>query len=190
MSIVTYIPNFIVGPDQWYDSLWNDLAWEKRPDAPRHEYWTNSFDRPYTYGRGAGERTYLAQPSHPLIDDAREAIARHHGHTLEGCFLNGYGTARDWLGWHEDDDPGIDHTKPIAVITVGQGRIIQFRETIERPSVEHKKGVYGEVESLMLDAGSLLLMNAGMQSTHQHRIPKANFEAKPRISLTFRGLVA
>lgn len=186
-SPVTYVPGFVSLPDAWFRRLWDELDWERRPDAPRQEYWTNLLDRPYTYGRGAGERTYLPKPTHPLIDEARGMLSERHGALLEGCFLNGYGTKRDWLGWHEDDDPGIDHSKPIAVITVGQGRNIQFREVLE-PARPGSKGSYGPVETLMLESGSLLLMHAGMQHTHQHRIPKADFEAKPRISMTYRGL--
>lgn len=188
-SPVTYVPNFILDPDMAFAMLWNDLAWEKRPDAPRKEYWTNTFNLPYTYGRGAGERTYLPNVTHPMIEAVRNKLVTDYGFFLEGCFLNGYEGKRDWLGWHADDDPAIDHTKPIAVVTVGQGRNIQFRELLE-PRTETTKAVYGETQTQMLASGSLLLMHAGMQSTHEHRIPKADFEAKPRISLTFRGLVA
>lgn len=186
-SPVTYSARFVDDPDAWFARLWAELAWERRPDAPRREYWTNSFDRPYTYGRGEGMRTYQAQPEHPVVAEARNRLHDAYGVELEGCFLNGYEGKRDWLGWHQDDDPGIDHSKPIAVITVGQGRKIQFREVVE-PARSGFKGVFGATETVMLEAGSLLLMHAGMQSTHQHRIPKADFEAKPRISLTFRGL--
>ena len=43
---------------------------------------------------------------------------------------------------------------------------------------------------LTLEHGSLCLMHPGMQDTHFHRIPKSPIQAaKPRISLTFRGLV-
>lgn len=188
-SPVTYIPGFIADHENWFSRLWEELAWEKRPDAPRKEYWTNPMNRPYTYGRGAGERTYEAQPDHDLISAGRLAIYARFGDTLEGCFLNGYGTSRDWLGWHADDDPGIDHSKPIAVITVGQGRPIEFREVLE-PKTEAAKAVYGPVERVMLESGSLLLMHGGMQATHEHRIPKLGHEVKPRISLTYRGLVA
>lgn len=184
-----YVTDFIEEPDRYYETLWHDLEWEQRPDAPRKEYWTNLFNRPYTYGRGRGERTYQPQPDHALIVEARHRIALATGHVLEGCFLNAYGTKRDWLGWHSDDDPGINHALPIAVITVGQGRNIQFRSVLEPPNEKNTKGLYGPVQTIMLESGSLILMHPGMQQTHQHRIPKADFEAKPRISLTFRGLI-
>jgi alkylated DNA repair dioxygenase AlkB len=123
-----------------------------------------------------------------LIQEGRQRLLDEHGIWLEGCFLNGYETSRDWLGWHADDDTGIDHTKPIAIITVGTGRAIQFREIIE-PISAASKGVFGETQTLMLESGSLCLMDAGMQFTHQHRIPKAGMAVDPRVSLTYRGLL-
>jgi alkylated DNA repair dioxygenase AlkB len=41
----------------------------------------------------------------------------------------------------------------------------------------------------MLSHGSLLIMPAGSQFTHRHKIPKAGRKVNPRISLTFRGLL-
>lgn len=185
---VTYMTGFIENPDEWFSRLWNELDWERRPDAPRREYWTNLFGHSYTYGRGAGERTYESRPDHLLVIEAREKLKADFGIWLEGCFLNGYETSRDWLGWHSDDDPNIDHTKPIAIITVGQPRMIEFREVIEKP-VPGTKGVFGPIEQQMLENGSLCLMGAGMQHTHQHRIPKVDRPVDPRISLTLRGLM-
>lgn len=190
-NVITYIPNFIIGTDKWFSTLQNELNWERRPDAPRSEFWTNTLGRKYTYGKGAGERTYFSQESHPLIDEGRAKIAAHIGNILEGCFLNMYGHSRDWLGWHADDDPGINHDLPIAVITLGQGRNIQYREIIGTKETEKgMRNEYGETETVMLENGSLFLMHAGMQQHYEHRIPKASFEARPRISMTYRGLVS
>lgn len=178
-------------------ALWNELAWIRHSDAPRREYWTNTLDRPYTYGRGAGIRTYDAQPKRGeveliqiLIRDKLVSLglAPDDGqfNYFEGCFLNGYEGARDWLGWHEDDDPGIDHDKPIAIVSLysdptKKPRSIQFRERIGDG--------FNEVVDLPLAHGSLCIMPAGFQFTHQHRIPKAGFDCADRISLTYRGLI-
>lgn len=175
---VTYLPGYIEHADLWFERLWNELDWERRPDAPRREYWTNDFNRPYTYGRGAGQRTYESRFKHDVVVSAQCMLVMSHRVLLEGCFINGYENERDSLGWHADDDPSIDHSKPIAVITLGQARNIQFRA---------KDG--GDVQTQLLDHGSLLLMHAGMQQTHLHRIPKASFQARPRVSMTFRGLL-
>jgi alkylated DNA repair dioxygenase AlkB len=191
-----YIPNFVSveRAAEMFNELWNGLNWERRSDAPRREYWTNIFGRDYSYGRGAGLRTYHSQDSHNVIDECTLALMNHAAVLVdfEGCFLNGYEGAHDWLGWHEDDDPGIDHTKPIAIVTLygGEGsskpRSIQFREKLGEVD---GKMTYGPVVDQPLEQGSLCLMPAGFQSTHQHRIPKAGFQSKSRISLTFRSLL-
>ena len=106
---------------------------------------------------------------------------------FEGCFANLYEGERDHLGWHADDDPGIDHTKPIAVVSFGAERAIQVR-----PKLEYGMGLLKATEAsktFMLESGSLFIMPAGSQFTHEHRIPKVGEKTGERISLTFRGLV-
>lgn len=182
MTVVTYVPGFV--PEMFamemFQRLQDDLAWERRPSAPRSEYWTNTYDRPYTYGDGPGQRTYQARPSHEIIDMVGDLISAVTGAFLEGCFLNMYHDGADALGWHADDDPGIDHSKPIAVVTLGQGRALRYKEQIKG---SHPTEVF-------LEPGSLLLMHAGMQQTHFHMIPSVKDRViGPRISLTYRGLV-
>lgn len=176
---VEYIPGFLALPDQAFDSLWRDLSWEQRSPA-RKEYWTNALGRDYTYGSGVGARTYQSQPSHHWIELISTKLEVLLGFRYEGCFLNGYEGARNALGWHADDDPGIDHSRPIAVVTVGEGRWIDFMVKYDKSTKE----------SLFLEPGSLLLMKPGMQDTHFHQIPKAGYVVRrPRISLTYRSLL-
>ena len=175
-----YIKNFVSHPDAFL-SLRNDLNWERRPSAPRSEYWTNTFDRPYTYGSGVGIRTYNSQPSHELIDFYRNKLSEQFEGNFEGCFLNLYEDKRDWLGWHSDDDPGIDHSCPIAVITLGHQRMINWKP-------KGGKGIEC-ISQKMLEHGSLFIMPAGMQETHLHRIPKADHDTGARISMTYRCLL-
>ncbi len=177
MTVYTYIPNFISNPDALFTALWNDIPWEKREDAPRRECWMNDFNRPYTYGRGAGQRTYQASPWNADILAVRQKLADEQGCFLEACFTNGYEHSRHALGWHADDDVNIDHSRPIAVISLGAERAIQVRENGSP-----------DIQSILLGNGSLFLMHPGMQQTHQHKIPKHFKECGPRISLTFRGL--
>lgn len=203
-----YIPGFVqaigqgsrftsagMTADEMFQNLWNELNWERRADAPRREYWTNVYSQDYTYGQGAGIRTYKSQnATRPILEINQALVSHPEVETFfEGCFLNGYEGARDWLGWHEDDDPGIDHSKPIAIVTLygGEGvdkpRSIQFRKKLGLD--DDGKRIFGDIVDLPLEHGSLCLMPAGFQSTHQHRIPKAGFNAKSRISLTFRSLL-
>ncbi len=157
------------------------MQWERRENVPRAECWMNDDERPYTYGSGAGIRTYEGRPWNSLVEVIRSILLTDIGVRFEGCFLNRYDQGSDALDWHADDDPGIDHSKPIAIISLGQERALHVRDN-ERTYVDR----------FMLGHGSLLLMPPGSQQTHQHKIPKSGLapEAiKPRISMTFRSLL-
>jgi alkylated DNA repair dioxygenase AlkB len=176
---VVYTPNFIADPNMAFEHLWNNLPWERREGAPRRECWMNTFGTSYTYGRGAGERTYAPIPWDKFALVIQMKLLEETGIDYEGCFINGYEGHRDALGWHADDSPEIDATRPIAIVSVGAAREIWFRENGST-----------DIEKQLLDSGSLLIMGAGMQQTHQHRIPKSSAKCEPRVSLTYRGLVS
>ncbi len=170
------------GRETAFADLWENLPWERRPDAPRRECWMNDYMMPYTYGTGSGVRTYESVKWNTTIREERDILKIKHGHWFGACFVNGYEDGRDALGWHSDDNPEIDATMPIAVISLGAEREIWFRPI----------GAKGEdsIEKLLLPSGSLLMMEPGMQQAWQHRIPKASFSpCPPRISLTYRGLM-
>lgn len=195
----TYDETFIA-PQDMFSRLWNELAWEKRDGAPRREYWVNSFDRSYTYGHNEGRRTYQPQVTHEVIEKVTDALEARLGFRYEGCFLNGYETGKDALGWHADDDKGIDHEFPIAVVSLyGDGPKNNLRTILikEKPIAQNgiisanamRDSLLATIQNYVLADGSLFLMDAGMQQTHVHKIPKAGFVARPRISLTFRKLI-
>lgn len=174
-----YIPCFVdrATADAEFDRLWNTLDWERRPDAPRREYWQNDRDADYTYGRGAGLRTYEARP---WDDSARAWMVRlndEHGFALDCCFMNGYSDGSDWLGWHAD--LGTDAAQPVISLSLGGERDIEIRDNERTFSKRYR-----------LEHGSVFIMPPGMQQSFEHRIPKAGFVVAPRISLTYRGMLA
>lgn len=177
-SPVTYYPSFGVFTFSAFQALRDELNWERRDDAPRCEYYCNDFPKSYVYGRGRGARIYEPRPYHPVILEIRELLEDLIKTQFEVCFLNRYLNQSDQLGWHSDNSPEMDDTRPIATVSLGVEREIWFRE------------IGGtEIEKLLLENGSVAIMHPGMQDTHQHRIPKAGFQCGERISLTFRGYV-
>lgn len=167
------------GCDSAFERLVRDVKWEHR-DAPRKEAFFNDLGTSYTYGSGNGIRTYYPQEYVDIVKDIKFHVEQSTGIVFEACFCNYYDGPKDHLGWHADDSDMIDHSKPIAVVSFGSEREIWFREN-------GTKGIEA-IQKLELGNGSLLLMNAGMQQTHQHRIPKHSAGCGPRISLTFRAL--
>lgn len=178
-----YIPNWTTEPGIEH-LLGPTIPW-RRDTETRQECFMTSVPYVYQYGTGRGIRTYTAVP----ITQTIEAVMQNLNDTLfwplgygemNGCFLNRYDDHTQHLGWHADDFEGMDHERPVCVVSFGQPREIWFREN----------GVNGTVPKenrQILENGSLLIMPHGFQGTHQHRIPKGDRTMSPRVSLTFRA---
>lgn len=161
-----------------YDEVNECLVWEERGDARKEAFVSKVLPVEYTYGKAPYARTYAASAFPELITKITEVVEVLCDCKFELCFLNKYENERNALGWHADDSPEIDHERPIAVVSLGAEREIWFR-----PFTNHK-----DISKQLLQDGSLLIMPAGMQQTHHHRILKVGGRVGPRISLTYRGL--
>lgn len=177
----TYRANAVDNPEAHFEHFWNNLPWEQR-DAPRRECYFNEANRTYTYGKGQGVRSY--EPVFPMSAWDEKVLAiklaaeAEFGCTFEACFINGYVNEREHLHYHSDDSPIIDPTRPILVYSFGAERELWYRMIND-----------DRIEKVKLGSGSLFVMPAGMQQTHEHRIPKHSAQCGPRVSLTFRGLM-
>lgn len=182
---IVYVPKVFANADDLFENLKNDLEWERRPDAPRCEYYCNDNPVDYQYGQGRGIRTYSPRKYSVDILYIRNVV-EGLSHEIFGklynfdvCFLNRYLDQTDRLGWHADDSPEMDDASPIAIVSLGVERDIMFKENAKP---ENKV-------TIRLGHGSVCFMKPGMQDTHQHQIPKAGFQCGERISLTFRHYV-
>lgn len=175
---IRYFPDFFSKEKESFFEYFKNLDWEDRTAARREMYFATSHV-PYTYGTGEYARTYIPKDMDPWVGAIDSAMSSFFDwQNFELCFLNYYETQKQALGWHADDAESIDHTRPIAVVSVGAERQIWTKPI---------GGTADDVEKILLHNGSLLLMNAGMQHTHYHRIPKHDRPCGPRISLTYRG---
>ena len=206
---ITYIPNFFnkERADAYFGDLTANVNWARRDTTPRMEAFYSTLGKPYTYGSGGFERTYTPEPMEQAsvleinksLTSVLEVIG---GPIFELCFLNRYLDQRDHLGWHADDSPEIDPTRPIAVVTFGAEREIWFKpqfchicKSTEKEltssaaicSAHGTRPFTPNVDKVLLQHGSLLIMPAGYQQTHYHRIPKSDRICGERISLTYRG---
>lgn len=165
-----------------------EIPWVDRTETRSECFMAYGDPYPYTYGQGRGVRTYNSIPMTPLVGFVMEGLNRwlqdnisSYG-PMTGCFLNRYLNHLQHLGWHADDFAGMDHSKCVAVISLGVTREIWWRDI----------GDKGEVPPdcrQALEHGSLFIMPPGMQHVKQHRIPKGSREMGPRISLTFRAFL-
>lgn len=172
--MVIYKDNFVEGG--LIDVLTNEIAWDD-VQYTRRECFMSDEKREYQYIENGP--IYESIPFHPLVKEIMEKINDEYGYKLDVCFLNYYADKSKALGWHADDSHPIDQTQPIAVVSFGQEREIWWKPM-------DYKGTIPEEWKQLLGDGSIFIMEAGMQDTHKHRIPKGDREMKPRISLTFR----
>jgi alkylated DNA repair dioxygenase AlkB len=182
LDLITYDRSaFADTADEIFRELTTTLPWVRRDSTPRMECFYSTVGLPYTYGSGNFSRTYNPEPVfNDLVMSINEKVKLYNtdGGIFELCFLNRYLTQRDHLGWHADDSPEIAKDKPIVVVTFGAEREIWFKRIGKDEN---------DVESVLLHHGSVLVMPAGFQQTHLHRIPKSGNVCGERISLTFRG---
>lgn len=180
-----YVPNAVENPSETFTHLWHNLPWEQR-DAPRLEVFYSDKGEPYDYGEGRGLRRYFPKTVWDEVVKSIQADAEsRYGVKFAACFINGYEDQHKHLGWHADDSPSIDHSRPILVYSFGAARELWFKPMPNRVPA----GEVAEVVKVMLEPGSMLEMPAGMQHMDLHRIPKHSAACGPRISLTFRALL-
>lgn len=177
MITPTYKPNYsTLSIEKLMELDWGNYG------APRDEYFMSETDREYTYGVDKHARTYKSAPYTPEVLALRDQMNTDFGTKFNVCFMNRYMDQSKWLGWHSDDSDSMDHDHPIAVVSFGVERFINWRPN----------GYSGKIPDewmQKLENGSLFMMPAGFQKTHQHKIPKHDRNCGVRISLTFRRYV-
>lgn len=99
------------------------------------------------------------------------------GQTFNSCLLNLYHDGTEGMSWHSDDEDTLDPQAPIASVSLGAARKFAFKHV---PA--------GEKKSVLLEDGSLLVMDALSQSHWKHALPKSARIDSPRINLTFRKM--
>ena len=92
------------------------------------------------------------------------------------CLANLYRDGKDSNSWHADDEKELGKNPTIASVSFGAERIFHFK---------HKKDSALK-SKLVLEHGSLLLMQGATQHNWLHQIPKTKKQIGKRINLTFR----
>jgi len=92
------------------------------------------------------------------------------------CLLNLYRDGKDSNGWHADNEKELGQNPVIASVTLGQERFFHLKHRRDK-NQKHK---------ILLEHGSLLLMQGETQHHWLHQIPKTTKAIAERINLTFR----
>lgn len=165
----------------YWQELQTDIAWRqeaiklfnKEIPQPRLTAW---------YGDEGAIYSYSNIVNHPLpwtatlqeIKARAEEIAQA---SFNSVLLNYYRHGQDSMGWHQDNEPELGANPIIASVSFGATRRFQFR---------HKKRKDLDTITIVLEHGSLLLMQGATQHYWKHQLPKTTQAVGVRINLTFR----
>jgi len=104
----------------------------------------------------------------------KDRIESYSGHQFQTCVCIYYPDGNTGVDYHSDY-PAFGDTSFIASVSIGEERRFHLREKQSR-----------QVEELVLESGSLLIMGEGCQDRYQHSLPLDSNCKNGRINLTFR----
>jgi len=180
------VPNFLPAAeaDQALDRLWQELEWSqkeivlfgRRVMQPRLMAWYGDPEAVYRYSG----LTLAPLAWHPLLKRLRDRIEHVTGSRFNAVLANAYRDGRDSMGWHSDDEPELGDAPVIASLSLGATRRFLLRRR-DHGSAKRPPSIV-----LVLDHGSLLLMQGDSQRVYQHALPRTQRPVTLRINLTFR----
>lgn len=181
-SDIRYFPNFFSKKtsDTYFDQLRKTVPWQqddikvfgKLYAQPRLTALYGNNGKPYSYSN-------ITMQPHEFSKELLEiktAVEAKANVQFTSCLLNLYRDGKDSNGWHADNEKELGSNPVIASITLGQERFFHLKHR-KRKELKHK---------LLLEHGSLLLMQGETQHHWLHQIAKTAKPIGERINLTFR----
>jgi alkylated DNA repair dioxygenase AlkB len=181
---VLYYPDFLAANPaaQYYEQLKNTLNWQQYPIQlfgktflqPRLIAWYGDAGTSYRYA----QTTLTAEGWTPTLAHLNDLLFEKTGQRFNSVLVNWYRDGQDSMGWHSDNEPELGQAPCIASVSLGAARKFHFR-TVQKP---HQRA------NIVLESGSLLLMQGDSQARWQHQIAKSKRVQMGRINLTFRQI--
>lgn len=157
---------------------------KKSPNVSVQNKFVSLFSEPYCWNSAQGPviNNPLNMDDYPTIRKVMGAINEQHGAKLNSCLVSYYKNGHVRARLHCDDEAELDHTQPIAVVSLGAVRNVEF--------VDNKQESFRTTaRTLKPSNGSLYLMRAGCQQAFRHRV-RMNKRVKDfRISISFRSFI-
>lgn len=175
-----YYPDFV--SNDFFETIKNETHWKqegmkiygKEVLFPRLTAWFAERGKTYKY---SGLVNIPEEFSENLLF-LKNLVEQKTGHHFNSALLNYYRNGNDSMGWHADDEPELGKNPVIASLNLGAARKFQIKHKVQKNSTR----------SLLLESGSLLMMQGEMQHHWLHQIPKVK-EAGERINITFRKIL-
>lgn len=159
--------------------LQRDLPWENEKGMmfgkpyvlERKVCWLSTEGQTYSYGGRAHQGIVFPQDLLPVLT----RLEKEMGWTFNSCLANWYTSGQQGMGWHADNESVLHPEAPIASLSLGISRKFSFKHNTTKERVD-----------LLLEPGSLLVMDAACQRNWKHALPKQLRVVGSRINLTFR----
>lgn len=152
-------------------------VWGKRHLQPRLIAWYGDANAAYSYSGMA----LAPLPWTALLAELRDAVEIATACKFNSVLLNYYRNQNDSIGLHSDDEAELGNAPVIASLSFGETRTF---------TLKHKFHKAMKPVKLRLDDGNLLVMAGATQRNWLHGINKQTRPCGPRVSLTFRKIVA
>lgn len=179
---ISYYPNFINSEqaNKYFKIFRSSIPWQadeikvfgKVYPQPRLTALFANNEKPYSYAN----ITMLPHVFTKELLDIKQQIEKQVAIGFTSCLLNLYRDGKDSNGWHADNEKELGKNPVIASISLGQERFFHLKHRIQK-ELKHK---------MLLQHGSLLLMQGETQHHWLHQIPKTAKPIGERINLTFR----
>lgn len=181
-SDISYYPKFFSSEESsnYFSMLRNETPWQQ--DDIR--LFGKTYLQPRLtalYGDNKKSYTYSNIEMHPLaftptLLEIKQRIESTVEKQFTTCLLNLYRDGKASNGWHADDEKELGKNPVIASVSFGTKRAFHLKHKTDK-NLKHK---------LILENGSLLLMQGETQHLWKHQIPKTKKIIGERINLTFR----
>lgn len=169
----------------YLDEFVNELPWKVEVD----DFGEQSRPTCY-YGDPGCIFSYVGLTLRPLpwthsLQYLRERVAKACGLSsdqITACLINYYKSNEGFIPWHYDEVRAHGESKVVASLSLGGPR-----KFLLRPRGDGSHG-QDKVTTVLLQSGSILLMQGRAQELYEHCIPLDADNAPIRISLTFRSI--
>lgn len=178
---VRYYPNWLTLTDaeRYLQDCQKALTWSqdyikiygRDVKIPRLQSWIGDPEAQYTYS----QLLMTPLPWQAPVTEIRHLCETMTGVKFNSVLANWYRDGQDSMGMHSDDEPELGPQPTIASVTLGEPRKFIFKHKKTQEKVE-----------VVLEHGSLLVMQGDTQQFWQHGINKTKKPIGDRINLTFR----
>lgn len=181
-SDIKYYPNFFnkEESDTYFNSLLKHINWQqdnitvfgKTYKQPRLTALFGNNAKPYSYSN----ITMYPEDFSEELQQIKNKVETKVNAKFTTCLANLYRNGNDSNGWHADNEKELGQNPIIASVSFGAERYFHLKYKKDK-SLKKK---------LLLQHGSLLLMQGKTQHYWLHQIAKTKKEIGQRINLTFR----